>query len=388
MDIVQEAKKVHEDVIRLRREIHQNPELSFKERDTAKLVAETLEQLDVPFQSGCGGHGLVARFDTPGAQRTIAFRGDMDALPITEETGLPFASKNLGVMHACGHDIHTAMLMGTAMLLKRCADKLTVNVRLVFQPAEERPPGGAVAMMRDGLADEGIDEIYGIHVFPLLGTGQFISRPGPFFAAPDTFKITIVGKGGHAAAPHNNIDPVPIAAEVVTALQTIASRTARPCDPMVLSVSTIHGGTVFNVTPDTVEMTGTVRTFSAELKETVPARMHQICDAVTRAHGASYELNYESGYMPLINDAGCVEKARAASAEIFGEDSFDANVEPMMFGEDFAHYLQTIPGAFIMLGVGGDKPADAAMLHTPRFIPDEEAFYRGPALFANIALRA
>lgn len=372
-----------EDIISLRREIHREPELGFDTRKTAEKVLAALDGLPLDVQTGVAENGLVATLKGGGEGPTVALRADMDALPIYEETGLPFASETDGKMHACGHDGHTSMLVGAARAL--CEDhlreRLNGTVKFVFQPAEEGGGGGQV-MVEKGVAD-GVDSIFALHLWPGLEFGKAATKAGPIMAAADAFEMEIKGKGGHGAMPHMTVDAVAIAAQVVTVLQTVVAREVNPVEPAVLTVGEIEAGTAFNIIPETARLGGTVRTVDADLRERIPERIQELARGVARGMRGDAELNYRFSYPVTRNDAGAAGLALNVAKELFGEDRAVEVEHPSMGGEDFAFFLEELPGAYIWLGVG-----DVSGLHTPRFAFDEEILPQGAALLAALALES
>lgn len=310
----------------------------------------------------------------------------MDALPMDEETSLPFRSQVPGVAHACGHDAHTAMLLGTAALLSRFRTRLRRRVKLLFQPCEESAPGGARAMVNAGVM-KGVAEVFALHVDSMLPSGVLSTRPGPMLASCDRIEIKIIGKGGHGALPHECLDPIPIAAEVVAALQTIVSRKVKPTEAAVVSICRIQGGTAFNIIPAEVEMIGTVRTLKEAIHRHMPAWIERIVRHVTRAHGADYELRYAKDYPCLTNHPATAARIRRAAEDLFGAKLKVRELPPSMGAEDFSLFLQKAPGAMAMLGAGGKDKSSRHPHHSPRFLVDESVFHQGPALFAYLALR-
>jgi amidohydrolase len=381
--IAEYADQVIDDVIKWRRYLHQNPELSFHEVNTAQFVFDTLQSFGELELSRPTRTSVMARLIGPNPGKTLALRADMDALPITEETGLPFASQNPGVMHACGHDGHTAILLGTAKILAGMKEQINGEVRFLFQHGEEQFPGGAQEMVKAGCMD-GVDMVIGLHLDSQRETGQIALLSGPYYAAPDSFEITVIGKGGHAAYPHETVDSVAVAAQVITNLQQIVSRTTNPLDSLVLSVSTIAGGQAHNVIPGKVTMTGTVRSFQPAFRQSVPERMEAVIRGVTAAHGASYEFRYTRGYDPVINDEKLTNLVRATLVSVFGEEALPP-VERQMGGEDFSAYLQKAPGTFFDIGAGNVAKGIVAPHHHPRFTIDEDALLIGVKAFVNIA---
>ncbi|MEW6622063.1 MAG: amidohydrolase [Bacillota bacterium] len=376
------VKEFEEDIIFLRRKIHENPELGFAEYQTAELIASKLKDLGLEVQAGVGGTGVVGYLDC-GLERTIALRADMDALPVLEETGLEFASKNKGIMHACGHDAHTAMVLGSAMVLSTLKDILKVNVKFVFQPCEETPPGGALAMIKDGVLDSPeVEAIFGIHVSPDLPVGTVAVSKGAQMAASDKFTLIIKGMGGHGAVPNEAVDSIVIAAEVVQALQTIVSRKTDPLKPVVVTVGMIKGGHKGNVIAEKVEMEGTIRTFYPDLRSKVPAWIEQVVKGITSAHNATCQLEMVTGRPPLINSCELVPLVENSAAQIVGRSKVVPQ-KPTMVGEDFAHYLEKIPGVYFYLGCNdGNKQY---FCHHPRFDISEKVLGIGSAVLAQVA---
>ena len=349
--------------------------------ETSRFVEETLRSFDGLELSRPTPTSVVASLRGSRPGRVLALRADMDALPIQEETELEFASTRPGVMHACGHDGHTAMLLGVAKLLTGRRGELAGEVRFVFQHAEEKPPGGARQLVDAGVM-EGVDLVLGAHLAAIKEVGKVGCRPGPIAAAADTFSAEIRGRGGHAAAPHKALDPVVVAAQVVTNLQHLVSRTVDPLRSAVVSVTRFHAGTADNIVPEAVELGGTVRTFDADVQGAVLEGMERIFRGVTEAHGAAYSLDYVEGYAALINDVAAAELVEAAARAELGDDVI-MDAEPIMGGEDFSAYLAKAPGAFFWVGAGHE---DATPHHHPRFTIDEAAFGPGIAVFARTAL--
>ena len=364
-----------------RRHLHAHPELSFEEHETTRYIEQALAEIgglevDRPTESG-----VVARLYGARPGKTLALRADIDALPITEETGLEFSSTRPGAMHACGHDGHTAMLLAAAKVLVGRRDELAGEVRFLFQPAEEVPPGGARAFVEAGVMD-GVDLIVGAHLFSTVEVGKIAAPVGPMTAAADIWDAEVQGKGGHAAMPHQAVDPIVVASEVVLAFQQLVSRSVDPIKSAVVSVTRFEGGTAHNVIPEAVKLAGTVRTFDPEVRTTMRAGMERVLRGVTDAHGAGYSFEYVEGYDPVINDAEAAELVRAAAVAELGEDVL-VEQPPIMGGEDFSAYLSRAPGVFFVVGAGekGWTPH-----HHPRFTIDENAFRNGIAVFVRTAL--
>ncbi|GEC90480.1 MULTISPECIES: M20 family metallopeptidase [Brevibacillus] len=377
------VEEIKDQVIAWRRYLHENPELSFHEEKTAQFVYETLLTFGNLEVSRPTKNSVMARLIGSQPGKVLAMRADMDALPITEENTFEFVSKNPGVMHACGHDGHTSMLLGTAKLLSGMKDQIKGEVRFFFQHAEEVYPGGAEEMVQAGVMD-GVDMVIGTHLWSTMEFGTVGICPGPMMAAPDTFWITVLGKGGHAALPHETIDSIAIAAQVVTNLQHIVSRNADPLDNLVLSVTQFVGGTTHNVIPGAVEICGTVRSFDKNLRESVPGLMERVIKGITEAHGAGYKFKYEFGYRPVINDAEVTKLMEEVVEESLGAEWVE-HMRPTMGGEDFSAFQQKAPGCFFYVAAGNKEKGITYPHHHPRFTIDEDALEVGVKMFVNAA---
>jgi len=378
------AESVIDEVVEWRRHLHRHPELSFEERETSAFVAETLggfrDGLEVERPAE---HAVVARLRTRRPGPVVALRADIDALPIDEQSGVDFASENAGVMHACGHDGHTSMLLGAARLLAGAADELPGGeLRFLFQPAEELAPGGARDLVAAG-AMEGVDFVYGCHLWTPLRYGKVAAMPGPFMAAADFFTLAITGRGGHGGLPHLADDVVAIAAQVVTNLQHVVSRRVDPLERAVLSVGAFNAGDAPNVLPDRAELAGTVRSFDRDVRERMPQLIEEVVRGVTSAHGAAYELDYTFGYQPVVND----EAATALVREAIAPDE-RADLAPIMGGDDFSAYLAEAPGCYAFIGAGDEDAGATFPHHHPRFRIDERALETGVRLHVGVARRA
>ena len=373
-----------EKIVALRRDIHREPELGFGTKKTAEKVLAALDGLPLEFETGVAENGIVATLRGGGDVPTVALRADMDALPIQEETDLPFASETEGRMHACGHDGHTSMLVGAAHALAQDSvrGRLNGTVKFVFQPAEEGGGGGRV-MVEEGVA-EGVDSIFALHLWPGLPFGTVATKAGPIMAAADGFEMEIKGSGGHGAMPHLSADAIVIAAQVVTALQTVVSREVDPVEPAVVTVGQIGAGTAFNIIPERARIGGTVRTLNDDLRRRMPERIEELARGIARGMRGDAELDYNFSYPVTVNDAAAADRALRVAGDLFGEDSVLELANPSMGGEDFAFFLQKVPGAFVWLGVG----EGVSGLHTPRFAFDEEILPRGSALLAALALES
>jgi amidohydrolase len=366
-----------------RRELHAIPELSFKEHETAHYIAERLDTLGVDkLTEGVGGTGVVA--DIRGARpgRSVMVRADMDGLPLTETADVPFRSTRAGVMHACGHDVHMAIALELARSLAERRDALPGMVRLAFQPAEEQA-GGAKAMIDAGVL-EGIDRVIGLHVWSQLPTGQVCVPPGVVMASADMFTLIIRGRSGHGAQPNLTIDAVVIAAQVVTALQTLVSRETSPLSPVVITLGSVHGGTAANIVAGEVVIQGTLRTFDAALRRHLLARIAQVADGIAGTMRGSSELRHDSGTPPTINDPAMAALVSEAAAGVIGAEAV-VPYEPLMVGEDFAYFLEARPGCFYLLG--GAPEGGPVVHHTPEFRIDERCLPIGFQVMSAAVLR-
>lgn len=382
--IFQYTEKIFPIIVSIRRRIHQYPELGFEEYKTSKLVAQKLKSLGIEVKVGIAKTGVVGILKGPKKGKVVALRADMDALPIQEKTNLPFASKIPGKMHACGHDAHTAMLVGSAMILKKFQNQLNGTVKFIFQPSEEKNPGGASQMIKEGvLNNPKVDYIFGIHVRPDAEVGSILVKEGPLMASSDEIYIKIKGKGGHGARPHLTIDPIVIASETILALQKVVSRFFDPIEPCVLTIASIHAGTATNIIPEEVNISGTIRTMNEQWRRKSWKMIKQIVKGITSAYHAKYELTISKGYPVLINDPETTNFVRQKATELLGEDKVFV-AKPVMGSEDFAYYLENVPGCFILLGVG-DKNSKYE-LHKSDFTINEEAMKYGSSLLAYIAI--
>jgi amidohydrolase len=378
------TRELEQQAIHWRRHLHAHPELSFEEVETSRFVEETLRAfggLDVERPTPTS---VVAHLRGRPGGKVLALRADMDALPIHEENDVPYASTRPGVMHACAHDAHTAILLGAARVLTERRDELAGEVRFVFQHAEELPPGGAQELVDAGVMD-GVDAVVGIHLFSSVPVGHVVAQPGPLLAIADTFRIEVHGRGGHAASPHETVDPIVIAAQVVTNLQHLVSRTVDPLDQGVVSVTRISGGTAKNVIPEAVELIGTVRTFKPQTKVALVAGIERVLRGVTEAHGATYTFDYEDGYAAVVNDPEVAALVEGAARTELGDGAV-TRIDPVMGGEDFSAYLQRAPGAFFIVGTRNDAIGASFPHHHPRFAIDEASLRDGIAVFARVAL--
>ncbi|QRG70071.1 M20 metallopeptidase family protein [Brevibacillus choshinensis] len=384
-EILSKASSLKEQVTAWRRDFHQNPELGFEEVRTSERVARHLEHMGLEVRRGVGRTGVVGllRGRQPGP--TIGLRADMDALPIQDQKQTAYRSTVPGKMHACGHDAHTSILMGAAQFLSQQERPEKGNIAFVFQPAEEGL-GGASEMIKDGLLTAyNIEAMAGLHVYPGLPTGQISCVRNVSCAAADRIRINIIGRGGHAAHPHQAIDSVAVTAEVLSALQHIASRQVNPLDPIVITIGKIQGGIASNVIAPEVELLGTVRTLNPALREQMPGKIEAVVKGVTMALGASYEFDYHFGYPSIVNDDQMVDLLLATSDQVLGAGKYQM-VTPSMGGEDFSYYTEQVPGVFFRLGVGSEEKQSTYPLHHPMFDIDEDALPVGIAMLSSFAL--
>ncbi|MFC0178912.1 amidohydrolase [Thorsellia kenyensis] len=377
-------KEVQEDVVKWRRHIHANPELSFQEFETAKFIFNELSQFSNLELTQLTPNSVIARLKGNKPGKTVALRADIDALPLQEESGVSFCSKKENVMHACGHDVHTAMLMGAAKVLSQLQDSISGEVLFIFQHAEEVPPGGAQELIQKGVLD-GVDMIYGLHVWPGAPTGSIFIKPGVFCASTDNFDIKIQGKGGHGSMPQNSIDSVVIAANLVTSMQSIISRRIDPTFAPVLTVAKLQAGNSYNVIPDSAELAGTLRTHNKSIREEVPKLLEQTVNGICSAYGATAKIEWTPGYTVGINDPKACSIAKEMLENNFKEYTVQSFEHPMFGGEDFSAYLEKVSGAFLMIGVHSqDKLGDAFNVHHPKFKIDEDAMQVGVSFHVGI----
>ena len=383
MPILNAAETIAPEATEWRRHLHAHPELMYDVHETARFVAGKLREFGCDeVVEGIGRTGVVGLIrGARGAGGTIGLRADMDALPITEATGVPHASKTPGKMHACGHDGHTAMLLGAAKHLSETRN-FSGAVAVIFQPAEEGGAGGK-AMLDDGMMDRfGIEEVYGMHNMPGLPVGEFSIRPGPIMAATDEFTIHVEGRGSHAAQPHRSVDPIVVGAHLVTALQTIASRNVDPIQSVVVTVTKFQAGTAYNVIPETALIAGTFRTLDADVREQTGRRLKEICEGIGAAMGARIRVDHHVNYPVTVNHAAETGHAIATAREVAGAGAVEPSTPPVMGGEDFSYMLESRPGAFIFVGNG-----DTAPLHHPAYDFSDAAIPHGVSYWVRLAER-
>jgi amidohydrolase len=383
--IKEEILALKDEVINLRRDIHMHPEIGFEEKRTSSLVANYLQELGIEVHTGIAGTGVVGLLKGGTEEKTILLRADMDALPIQEMNDVPYKSRNSGVMHACGHDGHTAILLVAAKVLSRHRNDLKGNVKFVFQPCEEKA-GGAIKMIEQGvLENPKVDYAFGLHLWNFLEKGTVNIKEGIFMAEADRFIIRVKGKGGHGAYPHKSIDPVLIASHIVVALQSIVSREIDPLDSVVVTVGKISSGNAFNIIPEVAELVGTVRALNKEIGKAMPARIERIAKNIAKAFGGEAEVEYYFEYPPLVNDGGSAEFVRRIAVEVVGSENV-REAQISMGGEDMAYFLERVPGIYFFLGSmnkekGLDKPH-----HSAHFDFDEDVLPIGVEMHVKIAM--
>lgn len=381
------ATKAHPEVVAIRRDLHAHPELSFNENRTAAKVCEYLDKWGIPYQNGVAKTGVVALIEGQNpTKKTIALRADMDALPIQETNEVDYKSVNEGIMHACGHDVHTASVLGTAYILSQLRDSFEGTVKLIFQPSEEKLPGGASVMIAEGvLENPKPTAIYGQHVYPDLPAGKVGFRPGMYMASCDEIYVTVKGKGGHGALPHRNIDPVLIAAHMIVALQQIISRNADPRIPSVLSFGKVIANGATNIIPDEVYLEGTFRTLNEEWRNRAHQLLIELAEGLAKSMGGSVDFDIQKGYPYLTNDPALTHRAIAAAKAYLGDENV-IDLDVRMTAEDFAWYSQKLPACFYRLGTSSPDGKFTSSVHTPTFNIDESALETGMGLMAWLAV--
>ena len=388
MDIIQEVKKIEEEIINWRRDLHQIPEIGLELPKTAKYVCDTLVEMGIEHHTLVNGNAIVGIIKGFEDGNTIGLRADMDGLPIKEETGLSFASTN-NSMHACGHDAHTAILLGAAKVLNNNRDKFKGNIKLLFQPAEEYPGGAKPMILEGALENPKVDAVMGLHVGGISNSipkGNIGVCYANLMAAADVINIKIKGIGAHAAYPELSIDPITTACELVMSLQTIISRETRATDPAVLSICRIKGGNNHNIIPDYVELEGTVRTLNNETRHRIAKRIEEITKGITEAHGATYEYDYAFGYPPLINNSDFTRDFIESAKKIIPEEEITEIKVPIMGGEDMAYFLEEVPGTFFFLTNLKEIDGVCYGHHNSKFDIDEQLFWKGSSLLIQGAL--
>ena len=387
-EIASQSKEIHQWIVEKRRTIHRHPELMYEEFETSKLVQNTLKELEIPYKKDIAITGVVGTIGN-GKGPCIALRADMDALPIHEETDIDFKSEIDGKMHACGHDCHTAMLLGAARVLKENEHKINGTIKLIFQPAEEGGAGGKMMREQGVLLEPKVQQIFALHVAGTIPVGTLASKEGTLLAATSSIKILVKGKGGHAAAPHHTNDPVVTGSKIVVELQTLVSRELNPLEPGVISITMANAGSAFNVIPSTMELQGTIRSLTIEGVTNLQKRVKEVAQSIALANRCEAEVSFPGNdYPPTINDAGCWQLGKSAAKEILGEENLIEMPDPIMGGEDFAYYTEEVPGCFSFLGVGNPDIDAVYDVHHPMFKVDETALSLGTAIHVNTALKA
>lgn len=379
-----DLQAIYDEMVTWRRYLHQNPELSFHEYRTAEFIANHLHSWDIEVRQGVGGGGVVGLLRGSEEGPTVALRADMDALPIQDEKNCAYASLTSGVMHACGHDAHTSTLLGIAKVASKHRSELKGNLVFLFQHAEEITPGGADSMIQDGALD-GVDAVFGVHLWTPFPVGHVYSKAGPLMAAPDEFTIQIQGKGGHGGLPHQTVDSIYVASQLVVNLQSIVSRQVDPIEPCVVSVGSFHGGTSFNVIAETSVLNGTVRTFNAELRQDVKQRIERMVQSTCEMFGAACEIEYKLGYPTVVNEDNEAQRFFKIGAALFGAEA--THESPLiMAGEDFSYYLHHRPGCYMFVGAGNVEAGIIHPHHHPKFDIDEKSMLNAANLLLGMAL--
>lgn len=384
--ILNKAAEIEPRIIEIRHQIHQNPELSFQETKTAALAAAEMRKLGFEVRENIFGTGVTADFKNSESEdsKTLLIRADMDALPVSEKNELDYISKNEGVMHACGHDGHTAILIGTALVLKELSQEFKGNLKFLFQPGEETS-GGAAGMIKEGvLENPKVDAALGLHLWGSTAEGVVEYKSGSFMASPDHFDLKIIGRGGHAARPHNTIDPIPIGAEIISNLQKIISRRVDPLESAVISVCNFESGSTHNVIPDTALLKATVRSLKPEIREQLAADIEKVVKNICEIYGADYELDYVFGYPPVINDSEMTELLAKSAVKVLGEDRVHEREKAEMGGEDFSYFGEEVPAVFCFLGIAPE--GEIINHHQADFKFNDSVLKDGIAVMAQTAV--
>ena len=385
--IKDESKSISDWIINIRRELHEHPELMYEEFKTSELIRRELDKLDIPYKHPIAETGVLASIGN-GNGPCVALRADMDALPIHEETDVPFRSKIDGKMHACGHDCHVSMLLGAAKLLKEKENKINGTVKLLFQPAEEGGAGGKLMREEGALKDPAVERIFGLHVWPQMPSGQIGSREGTFLAATSSLSLTVKGVGGHAAVPQLTKDPVLTSARIITNLQSIISRELDPLDSGVVSITVIHGGNASNVIPSDVNVKGTLRSLTMDGLKELQKRVKEIAEGIAQTHGCEAIVEYVGNdYPPTVNDSDMWKFAKKIGIELLGDENV-SDLDAVMGGEDFAYYTEKVKGCFVVLGMNNPDIDATYSVHHPMFKADEDALHIGTALHTIFALKS
>jgi len=378
---------INDKVVALRHQLHEHPELSGAEKETTHLLKTLMEKSGLKVTTFEDHYGLVADLVVDASKPFVALRADIDALPIEEQSGVPYTSREIGVMHACGHDSHTAILFGTALAMVQLRSELTHNIRFIFQPAEEITQGGSSQMIDDG-ALENVKAIFGLHAYPYLNTGQIGYKYGVMLASADTFEIEIFGKSSHGARPHEGVDAILVTSMAVNSLNHIVSRQIDPLHPAVISLGTIEGGKAANVLCDHVKLCGTVRSVNHEVRHSIPKMMEVSLQGISRSMHATYKFHYNYGSPEVCNHNAMVDLLRRCAVGVIGEENTIDLGDPVMGGEDFGRYLELVPGAFFRLGTCNVDKGTCFSQHNSRFDVDDDALIIGMKIMGSAALRA
>jgi amidohydrolase len=382
--ISQEVADLKDEMIRLRRNFHQHPELGFEEKWTADFIAKYLGGLGIEVQTGVGRTGVVGLLSGKGPGKTLLLRADMDALPIQEENEVPYKSRNDGVMHACGHDGHMAILMTVARVMSHRREEFLGQIKFIFQPGEEGFAGARFMIEEGVLKDPKVDAAFALHLINQMPSGVIGVRNGAFMASMDSFTIKILGKGGHAGLPEGGVDAVLMSGQVVSALQSLISKEVSPLTPLVVHVGTIHGGSAFNIVAEQVELKGTVRTLDETLQKSIPERMGRILKGVTEALRGTHELDYQFVYPPVINEESMTELVQGIAIQVVGEEKV-IEIPPMMGSDDFAFCLKEVPGCYFFVGAGNSEKEIDPPHHNAQFDFDEDAMVVGAEVMVRVA---
>jgi amidohydrolase len=388
-----QIKKLSEQIfpylVQLRRRFHQYPETSFEEFKTSQTIAKELREIGLKVKTGIAKTGVVGLLQSDKNGKTVALRADIDALPISERTNLPYASKNKGKMHACGHDVHITCLIGAAMILDKLKDNFRGNVKFIFQPSEEVAPGGAIGMIKAGvLSGPKVSSIFALHCDANIPVGKVGVKNGIMMAYADDFDITIIGKGGHGARPQDGVDAIVVASQIIGSLQTIVSRRIDPLKSAVVSVGIVQGGEARNIICDKVVLKGTMRSLEKKVAKNLPIYVKKIVSGIAKSYGANFEFTYNKGYPVLINDPKSTDIAREVIRNLYNKEAVYEIEKPMMGGEDFARFLQKVPGTMMRLGIRNEKIGATYPWHHPKFKIDERALVIGSAVLADAVLES
>ena len=385
--VKQIVDEIFGEIVTYRRELHKIPEIGFSEYKTADYICRQLDEMGIPYKRGIAKTGIVGFLKGNPGKKTLLMRADMDALPVTEENNCEFRSQHEGMMHACGHDAHMAILLGCAKVLSRLKDRLSCNIKFCFQPAEEAI-GGALPMIEEGILENPhVDAAVGGHVMNDVPVGKVLVKAGEMMAAPDDFTLVVHGRGGHGAYPHECIDPIAIMTQILQGFNTLSARYTTPLEKHLISVNYFQAGTSYNVIPDDATVMGTVRVYNEDLRRKLPEEMEKIASSIAAAFGATCELEYIFRYPPLINDKDMTDAFRSCAEEILGKENVVEGKDPSMAGEDFAYFAKAVPSVFVNYGTGNEEMGATMPLHNAGFIIDEEGLRTGVLAMSYFALQ-